>query len=83
MLNTELSEFVDEDGHLRLQENVTLVAYVERNVREQADTLAYRFIDYSRERDGEPQDLTWAQFGKRLRAVAARLQQVTARGDRV
>ena len=42
-----------------------------------------RFIDYSRERDGEPQDLTWAQFGKRLRAVAARLQQVTARGDRV
>ena len=83
MLNTELAEFVDEDGHLRLQENVTLVDYVERNVHEQADTLAYRFIDYSRERDGEPQDLTWAQFGKRLRAVATRLQQVTSRGDRV
>ncbi len=83
MLNTELAEFVDEDGHIRLQENVTLVDYVERNVHEQADTLAYRFIDYSRERDGEPQDLTWAQFGKRLRAVAARLQQVTSRGDRV
>ena len=29
-----------------------LVDYVERNVRDHADTLAYRFIDYSRERDG-------------------------------
>ena len=32
---------------------------------------------------GEAHDLTWAQFGKRLRAVAARLQQVTNHGDRV
>ena len=39
-------EFVDEDGHLRLQENVTRRLCPERNVREQADTLAYRFIDY-------------------------------------
>lgn len=83
MLNTEFEQFLDEDGQLRFTEDATLVDYVERNVREEADTLAYRFIDYSRERDGEPQDLTWAQFGKRLRAVAARLQQVTKPGDRV
>ncbi|NDK90120.1 AMP-binding protein [Gordonia desulfuricans] len=83
MLNTEFEQFLDENGQLHFNEDATLVDYVERNVREQADTLAYRFIDYSRERDGERQDLTWAQFGKRLRAVAARLQQVTKPGDRV
>ncbi|MDL9937650.1 long-chain-fatty-acid--AMP ligase FadD32 [Gordonia sp. ABSL1-1] len=83
MLNTEFEQFLDENGNLHFNEDATLVDYVERNVREEADTLAYRFIDYSRERDGEAQDLTWAQFGKRLRAVAARLQQVTKPGDRV
>lgn len=83
MLNTEFEQFLDETGNLRFTEDATLVDYVEQNVRTEADTLAYRFIDYSRERDGEPQDLTWAQFGKRLRAVAARLQQVTQPGDRV
>ncbi|WP_238420861.1 long-chain-fatty-acid--AMP ligase FadD32 [Gordonia sp. 'Campus'] len=83
MLSTELEDFLDETGNIAFTEEATLVDYVEQNVREQADTLAYRFIDYSRERDGEPQDLTWSQFGKRLRAVAARLQQVTKPGDRV
>ncbi len=83
MLSTELEDFIDETGNISFTEEATLVDYVEQNVREQADTLAYRFIDYSRERDGEPQDLTWAQFGKRLRAVATRLQQVTKPGDRV
>ncbi len=83
MLNSEFEQFLDESGNIRFTEDATLVDYVERHVREEADTLAYRFIDYSRERDGEPQDLTWAQFGKRLRAVAARLQQVTQPGDRV
>ncbi|QKT05868.1 AMP-binding protein [Gordonia sp. X0973] len=83
MLNTEFEQFLDEEGNLSFNEEATLVDYVERNVRDQADTLAYRFVDYSRERDGEYQDLTWSQFGKRLRAVAARLQQVTKHGDRV
>ncbi|GAB18792.1 long-chain fatty acyl-AMP ligase FadD32 [Gordonia effusa NBRC 100432] len=83
MLKTEFEQFLDESGNLHFTEDATLVDYVERNVRDEADTLAYRYIDYSRERDGEAQDLTWAQFGKRLRAVAARLQQVTKPGDRV
>ncbi|WP_132992772.1 long-chain-fatty-acid--AMP ligase FadD32 [Gordonia zhaorongruii] len=83
MLNTELEQFLDETGNLHFTEDATLVDYVEANVRDHADTLAYRFIDFSRERDGERIDLTWAQFGKRLRAVAARLQQVTQPGDRV
>lgn len=82
-MKTAFDEFLDESGNLHFSEEDTLVDYVERNVVEKADTLAYRFMDYSRERDGEAIELTWAQFGKRLRAIAARLQQVTTPGDRV
>ncbi|WP_186627547.1 long-chain-fatty-acid--AMP ligase FadD32 [Rhodococcus sp. BP22] len=76
-------EYIDENGHIVIGEGKTLVRHVEVNVAKNADTLAYRFMDYSTERDGEAHELTWAQFGRRLRAVAARLQQVTSPGDRV
>ncbi|MGB3370246.1 MAG: AMP-binding protein, partial [Rhodococcus sp. (in: high G+C Gram-positive bacteria)] len=76
-------DYIDENGHITIGEGKTLVRHVEVNVAKNADTLAYRFMDYSRERDGEAHELTWAQFGTRLRAVAARLQQVTKPGDRV
>ncbi|MGB6278107.1 MAG: AMP-binding protein, partial [Rhodococcus sp. (in: high G+C Gram-positive bacteria)] len=76
-------DFIDENGHITIDEGQTLVRHVEVNVEENSDTLAYRFVDYSRERDGEAHELTWAEFGTRLKAVAARLQQVTQPGDRV
>ncbi|WP_228649791.1 AMP-binding protein, partial [Microtetraspora sp. AC03309] len=44
--------------------------------------MAYRFLDYSHGEE-EVFELTWTQLGVRLRAVAALLQQVAARGDRV
>ncbi|MBF6214273.1 AMP-binding protein [Nocardia puris] len=76
-------DYLDETGNIRIPEDHTLVDHVEKHTRNDANTLAYRYIDYSRERDGEVHELTWQQFGVRLRAVAARLQQVTKRGDRV
>ncbi|AOW93786.1 fatty-acid--CoA ligase [Rhodococcus sp. WMMA185] len=76
-------DFIDEMGRIRLDAENTLVDYVQRHTRENADDLAYRYIDYSRERDGEVHELTWDQFGHRIRAVATRLEQVTKRGDRV
>ena len=82
-MNALFDGFLDEKGQIRLQPGFTLVDYVEQHSRVNADELAYRYIDYSRERDGEALELTWEQFGVRLRAVAARLQQVTKRGDRV
>ncbi|MGG7100911.1 long-chain-fatty-acid--AMP ligase FadD32 [Rhodococcus sp. 24CO] len=82
-MNALFDGFLDEKGRIRLKEGFTLVDYVEQHSRVNADELAYRYIDYSRERDGEAQELTWHQFGVRLRAVAARLQQVTKPGDRV
>ncbi|MEU7139405.1 long-chain-fatty-acid--AMP ligase FadD32 [Nocardia sp. NPDC046473] len=76
-------DYLDETGNIRIPEDHTLVDHVEKHTRNDANTLAYRYIDYSRERDGEAQELTWREFGIRLRAVAARLQQVTNPGDRV
>ncbi len=81
-MNREIAQFLDEKGNIYV-DDATLVDYVHRNSLDNGEELAYRFIDYSRERDGDPQELTWSQFGKRLRAVAARLQQVAKPGDRV
>ncbi len=82
-MSHKFDDYIDENGHIVIAEGKTLVRHVEVNVAENADTLAYRFMDYSRERDGEAHELTWSQFGIRLRAVAGRLQQVTKPGDRV
>ncbi|MFF2086502.1 long-chain-fatty-acid--AMP ligase FadD32 [Nocardia sp. NPDC058176] len=76
-------DYLDETGNIIIPEGRTLVDHVEKHTRNDANTLAYRYIDYSRERDGEVHELTWQEFGVRLRAVAARLQQVTNPGDRV
>ncbi|QNG20918.1 AMP-binding protein [Rhodococcus triatomae] len=82
-MNAKFDDFIDEKGHIRLEPGNTLIDYVQRHTRDNSDELAYRYIDYSRDRDGEVHELTWEQFGVRLRAVAARLQQVTQPGDRV
>ncbi|MEU4600902.1 long-chain-fatty-acid--AMP ligase FadD32 [Nocardia sp. NPDC023988] len=83
MIGETLDDYLDEHGAIRIPGNQTLIDFVDKHSEANGDELAYRFIDYSRERDGEYQELTWREFGVRLRAVAARLQQVTEPGDRV
>ena len=82
-LSVGFEEFIDENGKITLPEGNTLLDHLEQNTASNGDELAYRYIDYSRERDGEVHELTWNQFGVRLKAIAARLQQVTHPGDRV
>jgi len=72
-----------KDGRIVFPEGASLVRHVERWAKVRGDKLAYRFLDFSTERDGVAHDLRWADFGARNRAVAARLQQVTQPGDRV
>ncbi|TRW88886.1 AMP-binding protein [Mycolicibacterium sp. 018/SC-01/001] len=72
-----------KDGLIKFPDNGNLVKHVERWARVRGDKLAYRFVDFSTERDGVERDLNWADFGARNRAVGARLQQVTEPGDRV
>jgi len=71
------------NGKIRFPENTDLVRHVEKWAKVRGDQLAYRFLDFSTERDGVAKDISWAEFGARNRAVGARLQQVTQPGDRV
>jgi len=75
--------FIDKSGQIKFPDNGSLVRHIERWAKVRGDKLAYRFLDYSTERDGVERDLHWAEFGARNRAVGARLQQVTQPRDRV
>ncbi|ADU01549.1 long-chain-fatty-acid--AMP ligase FadD32 [Mycolicibacterium gilvum] len=72
-----------KDGLIKFPDNGNLVRHVERWAKVRGDKMAYRFIDFSTERDGVERDLHWADFSTRNKAVGARLQQVTEPGDRV
>lgn len=84
----EFEQYHDASGAIVVPDEVTLVDFIEGNVSAARqdpalDGLVYRYIDYSRSRDGDVHELTWSEFGRRLHAVAARLQQVAKPGDRV
>ena len=79
----EVSRYLDASGNITLHDDATLTSYLDRNAATFGDSPAYRFLDYTDHRDGVATTLTWTQLGVRVRAVAARLQQVTTRGDRV
>jgi fatty acid CoA ligase FadD32 len=71
------------NGKIKFPENTNLVKHVEKWAKVRGNKLAYRFIDYSTERDGVYRDIVWSDFSARNRAVGARLQQVTQPGDRI
>ena len=71
------------DGKIRFPDNTNLVKHVERWAKIRGQKLAYRFLDFSTERDGVERDILWSDFSARNRAVGARLQQVTQPGDRI
>jgi fatty acid CoA ligase FadD32 len=72
-----------KNGRVTFPEGASVVKHVERWAKVRGDKVAYRFLDFSVERDGVVRELRWADFGARNRALAARLQQVTQPGDRV
>lgn len=86
--NVEFEQYHDASGAIVIPDRTTLVDFVERNIAAAkqdpaADGTIYRYIDYSSSRHGDVHELTWTQFGERLYAIAARLQQVASPGDRV
>ena len=70
-------------GKIKFPANTNLVRHVEKWAKVRGDKLAYRFLDFSTERDGIARDILWSDFSARNRAVGARLQQVTQPGDRI
>ena len=51
-----------KDGQIRFPDNGSVVKHVEKWAKVRGDNLAYRFIDFSTERDGVARDLNWARL---------------------
>ena len=77
----EIGDYLDSEGNIAIPEGSTLLSHFHRNVAELCETTAYRYLDY--EHDGQAIELTWAELDTKVRAIGARLQQVTSAGDRV
>jgi len=78
-----VEDYLDEEGNIALPAGTTLTSYLESNIAALGDEVSYRFLDYTQDRDGTAIEITWSQLGSRLRAVGARLQQISTPGDRV
>lgn len=70
-----LEDYLDSQGHIAIPKGATLTSYLDRNVAELGETPSYRYLSY--DHGGGAVELTWTALGPRLRAVGARLQQVT------
>jgi fatty-acyl-CoA synthase len=79
----QIEDCLDADGGIVLPPGVTLISLTERNIANVGDSVAYRYLDFTRSDAGQPSEITWTQLGVRLEAIGARIQQVAARGDRV
>ncbi|MCV7259143.1 fatty acyl-AMP ligase [Mycobacterium shimoidei] len=79
----QIEDCLDAQGEVVVPAGATLVSLIERNAANIGDLVAYRYLDYNRSSDGEVVALTWRQFASRVQAVAAAVQHVAARGDRV
>ncbi|MEU0498897.1 fatty acyl-AMP ligase [Mycobacterium sp. NPDC006124] len=78
-----IEDCLTADGRVALPPGVTLPSLIDRNVAHVGDAVAYRYLDFTRSDDGVTVELTWAELGVRVRAVAARLRRMAAVGDRV
>lgn len=79
----QIEDCLDADGGIVLPPGDTLISLIDRNIANVGDAVAYRYLDYAGSADGHATELTWTQFGVRLRAIGAQLQRAAARGERV
>ena len=59
-----------KDGLIKFPDNGSVVKHVEKWAKVRGDKLAYRFLDFSVERDGVERELNWADFGTPTRLSA-------------
>jgi fatty-acyl-CoA synthase len=79
----QIEDCLDADGRVVLPPGTTLMSLIDRNIANVGDAVAYRYLDFTHSLDGQAVELTWTQLGRRMQAIGARVQRVTARGDRV
>jgi len=78
-----IEDCLDARGDISFPPGTTLISLIDRNIANIGDTIAYRYLDFGHSPDGEVTEITWAKFGTRLAAIAARIQQATTPGERV
>jgi len=78
-----IEDCLDDDGRVVAPAGVNLISLIDRNIAAVGDAVAYRYLDFTGAHEGAATELTWTQLGERLRTVAARLQRLITRGDRV
>ena len=79
----DLNDYVLADGTIVILDGVTLTSFLDQNRATFGERPAYRFIDYAHDPDGRVVELSWNDMWSQVRAIGARLQQVTKPGDRV
>jgi fatty-acyl-CoA synthase len=79
----QIEDCLDAEGGVALPPGATLISLIDRNIANVGDATAYRYLDYSRAADVHTDEVTWTQFGARLQAIGARVQQAAGRGERV
>ncbi|HWF42773.1 MAG TPA: AMP-binding protein, partial [Acidothermaceae bacterium] len=79
----QIEDCLDADGGIVLPPGVTLISLIDRNIANVGDSVAYRYLDFTSSDVGQPSEITWVRLGVRLKAIGARVQQLTGRGDRV
>lgn len=77
-----IEDCLDVDGGVLLPSGTTLISLIDRNIANIGDAVAYRYLDYARS-EVDAIEVNWAQFGARLQAISARVQQFAGHGDRV
>ena len=78
-----IQDCLDASGEISFPPGTTLISLIDRNIANIGDTIAYRYLDFGRGADAEATEITWTTFGIRLRAVAARIQQMATSAERV
>ena len=79
----DINDYVLADGTIVLPDYATVTWFFDQNRAAYGDRPSYKFIDYAKEQDGRLLELSWNELWLRVRAIGARLQQVTEPGDRV
>ncbi|EFV12026.1 long-chain-fatty-acid--AMP ligase FadD32 [Segniliparus rugosus] len=82
MIN-EWHEALDERGRIHLPPDARMQNFVSWTLDRAGENVAYRYVDYSHNKDGDFQEILWKEVGVKVKAIAARLQQVGDIGDRV
>lgn len=87
-IHMAMSQFIAEDGSFNFPDNMSIPNLAEMvfqlaTIAGNTENPQLDYIDYSSSREGEVRTFTRAEVNRRIKAVAARLQQVSEPGDRV